>query len=69
MQLWSVAIQMGLYPGKSKLGAIGGDDPSEVFSPGGIGVVSRSGGMSAELSLAIKRGGLGVSTCISMVVT
>lgn len=55
-----------ISPGKSKLGAIGGDDPSEVFSPGGIGVVSRSGGMSAELSLAIKRGGLGVSTCISM---
>ncbi|MBH73276.1 MAG: succinate--CoA ligase subunit alpha [Rhodospirillaceae bacterium] len=55
-----------ISPGKSKLGAIGGDDPSEVFAPGRIGVVSRSGGMSAELSLAVKRGGLGVSTCISM---
>ncbi|MBL25066.1 MAG: succinate--CoA ligase subunit alpha [Rhodospirillaceae bacterium] len=55
-----------ISPGKSKLGAIGGDDPSEVFVPGKVGVVSRSGGMSAELSLAIKRGGLGVSTCISM---
>tara|TARA_E500000331_G_C17158178_1_gene670527 strand:+ start:236 stop:1132 length:897 start_codon:yes stop_codon:yes gene_type:complete len=55
-----------ISPGKSKLGAIGGDDPSEVFEPGRVGVVSRSGGMSAELSLAIKRGGLGVSTCISM---
>jgi succinyl-CoA synthetase alpha subunit len=55
-----------ISPGKSKLGAIGGDDPDEVFAPGRVGVVSRSGGMSAELSLSLKRGGLGVSTCISM---
>ena len=52
--------------GKSKLGAIGGDDPDEVFAPGRVGICSRSGGMSAELALALKRGGLGVSTCISM---
>ncbi len=55
-----------ISPGKSKLGAIGGDDPDEVFQPGRIGVCSRSGGMSAELALALKRGGFGVSTCISM---
>lgn len=52
--------------GKSKLGAIGGDEPDEVFAPGYVGVVSRSGGMSAELALALKRGGLGVTTCVSM---
>ena len=52
--------------GKSKLGAIGGDDPDEVFVPGRVGICSRSGGMSAEFGLALKRGGLGVSTCISM---
>lgn len=55
-----------ISPGKSKLGAIGGDDPDEVFVPGRVGVCSRSGGMSAELALALKRGGLGVSTSISM---
>lgn len=55
-----------ISPGKSKLGAIGGDDPDEVFLPGRIGVCSRSGGMSAELALALKAGGFGVSTCVSM---
>jgi len=52
--------------GKSKLGAIGGNDPDAVFAPGRIGVCSRSGGMSAELGLTVKAGGRGVSTCISM---
>jgi succinyl-CoA synthetase alpha subunit len=55
-----------ISPGKCKLGAIGGDDPDEVFRPGRIGVCSRSGGMSAELALALKAGGFGVSTCVSM---
>ncbi len=55
-----------ISPGKSKLGAIGGDNPDEVFKPGRIGVCSRSGGMSAELALALKAGGFGVSTCVSM---
>lgn len=51
---------------KSKLGAIGGDDPDEVFAPGRIGVCSRSGGMSAEFGLTLRRARLGVSTCVSM---
>ena len=53
-------------PGKSKLGGIGGDLANELYVPGRIGVCSRSGGMSAELSAALAAGGYGVSSCISI---
>ncbi len=53
-------------PSKCKLGGIGGDRASTIYQPGRIGVCSRSGGMSAELSVALRRGGMGVSSCISM---
>ena len=53
-------------PGKSKLGGIGGDLANELYVPGRIGVCSRSGGMSAELSVALAAGGYGVSSCISI---
>lgn len=55
-----------ISPGKCKLGGIGGDTPYDVYVPGDIGVVSRSGGMSAELALTLKTAGLGVTTSISM---
>jgi succinyl-CoA synthetase alpha subunit len=55
-----------ISPGKSRLGGIGGVDPSEIYTPGTIGICSRSGGMSAEVALALKACGLGVSTCVSM---
>jgi len=49
-----------------KIGAIGGDNPDRCFVPGTVGVVSRSGGMTAECSWMVKRAGFGVSTCISV---
>ena len=52
--------------GQSKLAGIGGDRAAQIYVPGRIGVVSRSGGMSAEISWTLKRAGLGVSTCVSM---
>lgn len=55
-----------ISPGQCKLGGVGGMDPAEVFAAGDIGVVSRSGGMTAEISLALKAAGLGISTSISM---
>ncbi len=55
-----------ISPGKCKLGGIGGDRPGQIYVPGRIGVVSRSGGMSAEIAWAIKRAGRGISTAISM---
>ncbi len=49
-----------------KLGAIGGDNPERCFVPGNVGVVSRSGGMTAECAWMVKRAGFGVSTCVSI---
>lgn len=55
-----------ISPGKSRLGGIGGGNPDEIYLPGSIGICSRSGGMSAEIALALRAGGFGVSTCVSM---
>jgi len=49
-----------------KLGAIGGDNPQRCFVPGSIGVISRSGGMTAECAWMVKRAGFGVTTCVSI---
>jgi succinyl-CoA synthetase alpha subunit len=49
-----------------KLGAIGGDDVDRCFVPGNIGVISRSGGMTAETAWMVKKSGYGVSTAISI---
>jgi len=55
-----------LSAGKCKLGGIGGEDSDYIYVPGRIGVCSRSGGMGAELALALKRGGYGISTVVCM---
>lgn len=49
-----------------KLGAIGGDKAERCFAPGEVGVISRSGGMTAECSWMVKRAGFGVSTSVSI---
>lgn len=49
-----------------KLGSIGGDNPSRCFVPGKVGVISRSGGMTAETSWMVKRAGFGVTTSIGI---
>jgi succinyl-CoA synthetase alpha subunit len=49
-----------------KIGAIGGENPERAFVPGRIGVVSRSGGMTAEIGLTLRLAGHGVSTAISV---
>lgn len=49
-----------------KLGSIGGDNPERCFVPGNVGVISRSGGMTAETSWMVKRAGFGVSTSIGI---
>lgn len=51
---------------KVKLGAIGGDKPERCFVPGSLGIISRSGGMTAECAWMVKRAGFGVSTCVSI---
>jgi succinyl-CoA synthetase alpha subunit len=55
-----------ISPGKARLGGLGGLDPAEIYFPGRIGVCSRSGGMCAEISLALNRGGYGCSTVVAM---
>ncbi len=49
-----------------KLGAIGGDRAERCFTPGEVGVISRSGGMTAECSWMVKRAGFGVTTSVSV---
>ncbi len=44
-----------------KIGMIGGDTPERVFAPGRIAILSKSGGMTSEIALALKQSGLGVS--------
>lgn len=46
---------------KLKIGLIGGGNPNKVFIPGNIAVISKSGSMTAEISLQLKNNGLGVS--------
>lgn len=56
-----------IRPGDSvKIGAIGGEHPQRAFVPGNIGVMSRSGGMTAEIGLTLRLAGYGVSTAISV---
>jgi succinyl-CoA synthetase alpha subunit len=55
-----------ISPARCKLGGIGGDRAAEIYSPGRIGVCSRSGGMSAEICWTLSRAGMGASTCVSM---
>lgn len=49
-----------------KLGAIGGEHPERAFVPGAIAVVSRSGGLTAEVGFQLRRSGSGVSTAVSI---
>ncbi len=53
-------------PGKYRLGSIGGSVPyvHEVFQPGPVGVISRSGGMATTISYLLSRNNLGQSTVI-----
>lgn len=55
-----------ISPGKSKLGGVGGIHPEQIFLPGRIGICSRSGGMTAEIALALKSAGYGISTSVAM---
>jgi len=51
---------------KVKLGAIGGDNAQRCFVPGSVGIISRSGGMTAECAWMVKKAGFGVTTCVSI---
>ncbi len=57
-----------ISPGKSKMGGIGGaaESTRRAFTPGHIGVMSRSGGMTVEIANALTEAGLGQSTAVSI---
>lgn len=56
-----------ISPGKGKVGSVGSGDIAErVFTPGPIGVVSKSGGMTAEISRILTDAGLGQSTALGI---
>lgn len=56
------------YDAAAKLGPIGGptQGTNKTFIPGPIGVISRSGGFTGELSNTLTHSGLGQSTSVSM---
>jgi succinyl-CoA synthetase alpha subunit len=56
-----------ITPAACKLGSIGGpaSDVRRAYSPGRIGIVSRSGGMTTEIASMLTQTGIGQSTCIS----
>lgn len=56
-----------LNPKRSlKIGEIGGSDPYRVFDKGGIAVISKSGGMTSEIGLILKKNGFGVSWAVGI---
>ncbi len=57
-----------ISPGKSKMGGIGGAATSlrKAYKPGSIGVMSRSGGMTTEISNTLTAAGFGQSTAVSI---
>lgn len=56
-----------LSPGQGKVGSIGSGEIAErVFQPGPIGVISKSGGMTAEISRILTDAGLGQSTAVGI---
>lgn len=55
-----------ISPGKAKLGGTGGQFPDRMYTPGPVGIVSRSGGMGGEIACALTRRGIGQSTYVSI---
>lgn len=53
-------------PGKATLGMLGGraENARRWFSPGRVGVISRSGGMTATLAYGLTKAGLGQSSIV-----
>ena len=55
-----------ISPGQGKIGSIGSGEAERVFSPGPTGIVSKSGGMTAEIASVLTRAGLGQSTALGI---
>lgn len=57
-----------ITPGKCKMGGIGGPaaNTRQAYSPGPVGIMSRSGGMTTEIASTLTAAGLGQSTAVSI---
>ena len=57
-----------ISPGKAKMGGIGGtaEDTRKAFTPGNVGIMSRSGGMTTEIAANLTMAGFGQSTAVSI---
>src|SRR5512134_2241637 len=57
-----------IVPAVIKMGGIGGParDAAKAYTPGPVGVISRSGGMTTEMSSTLTAAGLGQSTAVSI---
>jgi succinyl-CoA synthetase alpha subunit len=57
-----------IVPDEIKMGGIGGPakDAAKAYTPGSVGVMSRSGGMTTEISSTLTAAGLGQSTAVSI---
>jgi succinyl-CoA synthetase alpha subunit len=57
-----------IVPDVIKMGGIGGPakDAAKSYAPGPVGVISRSGGMTTEMSSTLTAAGLGQSTAVSI---
>lgn len=53
-----------IAPGIGRVGVVGGPLVNEIFQPGSIGIISRSGGMTNEVSWQMRKAGLGQSTAV-----
>lgn len=55
-----------ISPGIGRIGVVGGPLAlaNEIFTPGSIGIISRSGGMTNEVSWQVRKAGLGQSTAV-----
>ncbi|RJQ80166.1 MAG: succinate--CoA ligase subunit alpha [Desulfobacteraceae bacterium] len=57
-----------ISPGMIKLGMAGGpvEDVRKAYTPGPVGIASRSGGMTTEVANLLTTNGIGQSTCIGI---
>jgi succinyl-CoA synthetase alpha subunit len=57
-----------ISPGEAKMGGIGGPaaNTRQAYSPGHVGIMSRSGGMTTEIASTLTAAGIGQSTAVSI---
>ena len=57
-----------ISPGRTRIGMCGGSarDTRQAYTPGPVGILSRSGGMMTEIANLLTQAGIGQSTCLSI---